>query len=141
MPTVLTGMPVVSPGAMVDGTWIPAGVVCQSSPFAMQRNPKNFHDPLHFRPERWLPTEHRRHDRKFDNDARSGFLPFSQGPRMCTGKEIAWWESRVFFGKLLWTFDLELIPGRTVDFDRDLRGWGIFEKPIFNVKFIQVLRV
>ena len=40
VPIVLAGMSCVGPGAMVDGTWIPAGVVCQSSPFTMQRSPQ-----------------------------------------------------------------------------------------------------
>ncbi|KAK7731055.1 hypothetical protein SLS53_008857 [Cytospora paraplurivora] len=140
VPTVLTGMPCVSPGARVDGIWIPAGVVCQSSPFAMQRNPQNFYDPLSFRPERWLPAEHRLYSPQFDSDARKDFLPFSQGPRMCTGREIAWWQSRVFLAKVLWSFDLQLVPGTKVDLDRELKGWGIFEKPAFSVRFVPVLR-
>ncbi|ROW06244.1 hypothetical protein VPNG_08063 [Cytospora leucostoma] len=140
VPTVLTGMPCVSPGAMVDGTWIPAGVVCQSSPFSMQRNPQNFHDPLNFRPERWLSADHKLYNPAVDSDARKDFLPFSQGPRMCTGREIAWWQSRVFLGKVLWAFDLQLVPGKKVDLDKELKEWGIFAKPAFSVRFVPVLR-
>ncbi|KAF3064718.1 hypothetical protein GL218_01478 [Daldinia childiae] len=55
MPGVLTGMSVVCPGALVDGTFIPKGVICQPSAFALARNLRNFHKPLDFRPERWLP--------------------------------------------------------------------------------------
>ncbi|RYP35915.1 hypothetical protein DL767_003604 [Monosporascus sp. MG133] len=101
MPNVLTGMPVVSPGPVVDGTFIPKGVICPSSPFALARSPRNFCEPLRFRPERWLPEEHPLYDTRFANDGRKGFRPFSQGPRMCAGKEIAWWQSRVFIAKIL----------------------------------------
>ncbi|TVY78282.1 Cytochrome P450 monooxygenase radP [Lachnellula suecica] len=138
MPSVLTGMPVVSPGAMVDGTFILKGVVCQSSPFAMARNPHNFHEPLSFRPERWLPKDHPLYEPRFAYDNGKAFLPFSQGPRMCAGKEIAWWQSRVFIAKVLWTFDLEMVSGQQVDMDRDLRGWGMYEKPEIRVKFLAV---
>ncbi|KAI6084451.1 cytochrome P450 [Hypoxylon rubiginosum] len=122
MPNLPSGLPVVSPGAMVDGTFIPKGVVCQSSSFSLARSPRNFHEPLHFRPERWLPEDHPLYDQRFESDRRKEFHPFSQGPRICTGREIAWWQSRVFIAKVLWTFDLELVDGQQVDVDKDLRG-------------------
>ncbi|KAK5992617.1 Cytochrome P450 monooxygenase TwmD [Cladobotryum mycophilum] len=140
MPNVLTGMPVVSPGAVVDGIYIPKGVVCQSSPFALARSPRNFRDPLTFRPERWLPEKHPLYDPQFADDNRKGFQPFSQGPRMCAGKEVAWWQSRVFISKVLWTFDLEMTAGQQIDMDRDLRGWGMYKKPDVRVRFVPIER-
>lgn len=55
---------------------------------------------------------------------------------MCSGKEIAWWQIRVFIAKTLWKFDLHGVPGANVDMDRDLRGWGMYEKPDFHVRFV-----
>ncbi|PHH88581.1 hypothetical protein CDD83_7349 [Cordyceps sp. RAO-2017] len=136
MPGILTGMPVVSPGAAVDGVFIPKGVVCQSSSFALARNPRHFRDSLRFRPERWLAKEHRLFDERFADDDVKSFYPFSQGPRMCSGREIAWWQSRVFLAKVLWTFDLSMVVGQDVDLDRDLRGWGMYKKPEVRVRFI-----
>jgi cytochrome P450 len=81
---------------------------------------------------------HPLYDPQFADDNAKGFLPFSQGPRMCAGKEIAWWQSRVFIAKVLWTFDLEMVSGQQVDMDRDLRGWGMYEKPEIRVKFLVV---
>ncbi|OTA64848.1 cytochrome P450 [Hypoxylon sp. EC38] len=117
MPNLPSGLPVVSPGAMVDGTFIPKGPLC-------------------FRPERWLPEDHPLYDRRFEGDNRKGFHPFSQGPRICTGREIAWWQSRLFIAKVLWTFDLEMVRGQQVNIDRDLRGWGIYQKPEVYVRFV-----
>ncbi|KAI1501375.1 cytochrome P450 [Biscogniauxia marginata] len=122
MPGILSGMPVVSPGAVVDGTFIPKGVICQSSSFALARSPRNFRDPLSFRPERWLPVDHPLYDIQFSEDNRKGFHPFSQGPRICAGREIAWWQSRLFIAKVLWTFDMEIVGGQHIDMDEDLRG-------------------
>lgn len=161
-PPLLTGMPVTSPGAMVDGIYVPKGVrqieiflvvvralsyqlsqspqvVCQSSLFALARGPRNFREPLKFRPERWATSEdsHAPFDSQFNDDDLKGFHPFSQGPRMCSGKEIAWWQIRVFVAKTLWKFDLYGIPGAKVDMDRDLRGWGMYEKPDFHVRFVR----
>ncbi|KAI0382376.1 cytochrome P450 [Hypomontagnella monticulosa] len=140
MPGLLTGMPVVSPGAMVDGTFIPKGVICQSSIFALGRDPRNFLHPLEFRPERWLPEGHPLHDPQFASDNRKGFQPFSQGPRICSGREIAWWQSRLFLAKALWMFDLELVPGQQLDVDRDLRGWGMYRKPEVRLRFVLASR-
>ncbi|KAJ5274000.1 hypothetical protein N7478_009125 [Penicillium angulare] len=135
MPNVLTGMPVVSPGAMVDGAYIPKGIICQSSPLALARSANNFRDPISFRPERWLKEGHPLYDSQFARDNRKGFHPFSQGPRICAGREIAWWQSRLFLAKVLWTFDLEMVYGQHVDMEKDLRGWGMYEKPEISVRF------
>lgn len=57
---------------------------------------------------------------------------------MCTGREIAWWQIRVFVAKVFWRFDLEQAPGAgsDSDMDKDLRGWGMYEKPEFRVRFV-----
>lgn len=142
MPPLLTGMPVESLWALVGRTYIPKGVVCQSSTFALARNPRNFHRPLEFRPERWLSADegHPLFDPHFAADNRKGFQPFSQWPRMCSGREIAWWQSRVFLAKVLWKFDPEGVPGlnNKADLDRDTRGWGMYVKPEFQVRFMPV---
>lgn len=110
--------------------------VCQTSFIALARNPKNFHLPTEFRPERWLDQSHPLYDSTFEGDNRDGLRPFSQGPRMCPGKEIAWWESRIFVAKTLWAFDLALLEGQNWDMRRDLKAWGMWVKPEVMVKFI-----
>ncbi|KAH9902215.1 cytochrome P450 [Xylariomycetidae sp. FL2044] len=137
----INGMPVFSPGAMVDGTYIPKGVRCQTSTFALARSPRNFRDPLLYKPQRWLPHDHRLFEPKFANDNTEDFFPFSQGPRACAGKEIAWRQSRLFIAKVLWTFDIALIPGHSpIVFDRDLKAFGWWEKPQLNVRFSEARR-
>lgn len=61
---------------------------------------------------------------------------------MCAGKEIAWWQIRVFLAKVLWKFDLELVsgPDGAEGIDRVLRGWAMYEKPEVRVKFSPVAR-
>ncbi|KAI0147679.1 cytochrome P450 [Xylariaceae sp. FL1272] len=134
-PGLLTGMPVTSPGALVDGHFVPRGVVCQSSIFSLARNPRNFTDPLSFRPERWLPLDHPLYDSMFAEDKRKDFHPFSQGPRVCSGREIAWWQSRLFVAKLLWSFDLEMCADDPLNIDKDVRGWGMYVRPAMRVRF------
>ncbi|KAI1352028.1 cytochrome P450 [Xylaria sp. FL0043] len=132
-----TGMPRRSPGAMVDGHYIPKGIVCQTSFFTIARSPRNFHDPLSFRPARWLPTEHPRYEQIFVEDKLKGYFPFGLGPRACTGREIAWSQSRLFLAKVLWTFDLQQIRGQDATFDRDYSTHVMWYKPDVRVRFIQ----
>ncbi|KAI1123656.1 cytochrome P450 [Nemania abortiva] len=136
----IDGMPVYSPGAMVDGQFIPKGTTCQFSAFSVTRSSRYFHDPLQYRPERWLPTDDRLYDSKYANDNLEAFAPFSQGPRMCSGKEVAWWQVRLVMAKVLWSFNPELVPGRDVNLERDLTAWAYWVKPELRVRFIPAAR-
>ncbi|TGO71784.1 hypothetical protein BELL_0530g00020 [Botrytis elliptica] len=84
------GLPRMSSGAIVDSNYIPRGVICQISHFAAARNSRYFSDPLEFRPQRWLPSNHPKYDNKYQNDNLKAFLPFNQGPKMCPASAIAW---------------------------------------------------
>jgi cytochrome P450 len=59
-----------------------------------------------FVPERWLPTEHPFHDKRFGNDVQEAAKPFSLGPRGCLGINLAHMEMRHALAKLVWTFDM-----------------------------------
>lgn len=56
--TTPSGMPRVSPGAVVDGVYVRKGVVVQLCSFAAMRHARYFTDPPEFRPQRWLPADH-----------------------------------------------------------------------------------
>ncbi|KAI0484977.1 isotrichodermin C-15 hydroxylase [Xylariaceae sp. FL0804] len=131
-----TGMPRRSPGAVVDGVYIPRGVVCQTSPFTISRDPENFQDPLSYHPERWLPVTHPAYEQRFSNDKLKSTFPFGLGPRACTGREIAWTQARLFLAKVLWTFDLVQTRGQDATFDRDFSVQLMWNRPEFRVQFV-----
>jgi cytochrome P450 len=160
--TTATGLPRVSPGAMVDGVYVPKGVnstlnllpltivlltnhfptqvVVQLSSFTAMRSPQYFADPLEFHPERWLPPEHPLYSTRYANDNLKAFFPFSLGPRQCTGREIAWSQTRLFLGKVLWTFDLEGVRGHEKSFDKDFRVFVLWDRPELYVRFLPAKR-
>ncbi|KAI6083474.1 cytochrome P450 [Hypoxylon rubiginosum] len=140
--TVLSsnGMARVSPGAMVDGNYIDRGVYVQYGVLAFTRDPRYFHDAHRYRPQRWLPEDHPHWDPAFKNDAREDFHPFSQGPRSCPGMPLAWRQTRLFIAKVLWTFDMEKLPGQSIVFENDFRMYGMWQKPEFWVRFHPVQR-
>ncbi|KAI1341981.1 cytochrome P450 [Xylariaceae sp. FL0016] len=137
---LINGMPVYSPGAIVDGNYIPRNTTCQISGFSMARSPRYFRDPLSYRPERWLPEDHGLYSERYSGDQLDAFMPFSQGPRMCSGKEVAWRQARLVLAKVLWSLDLEKVPGQDVDLEKDLKTWGYWVKPELRVRFVAMDR-
>ncbi|KAI0112012.1 cytochrome P450 [Nemania sp. FL0031] len=133
---IINGMPVYSPGAIVDGHYIPKGTTCQFNTFSVSRSPRYFHDPHQYRPQRWLPTDHVLFEAKFANDNLASFSPFGQGPRICVGREVAWWQARLVMAKILWTFDVHIAPGQKVSLESDLKAWGYWVKPELRVRFL-----
>lgn len=83
-PPTAFGLPRESPGAMVDGVWIPKGTVVHTSSWTTTHDERYFTNPRSFIPERWLPPLHPRADATFNGDDHNAARPFSLGPRGCT---------------------------------------------------------
>lgn len=114
--------------------------MCQVSSFSAARNPSYFRDPLEFRPQRWLSPDHPEYDTRYADDQLKSFYPFGIGPRMCTGREIAWHQTKVFVAKVLWSFDMEGVRGVDKDFNRDFRVHVMWYRPELWVRFVPVKR-
>ncbi|KAI0142808.1 cytochrome P450 [Xylariaceae sp. FL1272] len=135
LPSNNTGLPRVSPGGTVDGTYMPRGTTAQTSIFAASRSPRHFRYPLSFVPRRWLRPEHPLYDSIFAGDRGKELFPFSSGPRQCPGKEIAWTQARLFVGKVLWSFDLGTCSIPIPDIEKDFVHYGFWVKPEFQLSF------
>ena len=110
----------------------------QTSIFTLTRSSRFFYDPLYYRPQRWLPSEHQLYDSAFKNDYRKGFYPFSLGSRACIGRHLAWMQGQLFVAKVLWTFDLVKVPGQQFDLEKTLLHYGFLAKPELQVRFLPV---
>ncbi|KAK2058345.1 cytochrome P450 [Colletotrichum caudatum] len=128
------GLPRYSPGALVDGEYIPKGVVVQNASFATTHSPKYFHRPREFWPERFLPQDHKWYDESFSHDYFKAFKPFSLGPRACPGREIGMMQARITLAKLVWAYDMELVNTET-DWDKESKLYFIYERPKVQVSF------
>ncbi|KAI1343575.1 cytochrome P450 [Xylariaceae sp. FL0016] len=95
-----------SPGASVDGRYIPAGTSVSTDVWCLQHSERYWKAPWSFRPERWLED---------NGDDKGAFQPFSEGPRVCLGMGLAYMEMRLVLAKLVWNYDWEL--------DDACRGW------------------
>jgi hypothetical protein len=112
----------------------------QSCIWALARHPDFFHQPLRFRPQRWLTASHPLHNPAFANDHLKSLHPFSLGPRSCIGREMAWTQAKLFLAKVLWEFDVSAVEEQGFDLEKNLLHYGFFEKPETYVRFVPVLR-
>jgi cytochrome P450 len=126
LPSNLTGLPRISPGAIVEGKHIPKGTHVQSCLWVLARHPDYLHEPLRFQPQRWLPGSHPMHDCEFVNDHLKRLHPFSLGPKVCEGREMAWMQAKLFIAKVLWTYDVLEVEGQDFDLERYLLRYSFF---------------
>ncbi|KAI4665836.1 uncharacterized protein J4E78_003301 [Alternaria triticimaculans] len=98
-----------------------------TSHLAMYSSPNNFRLPESFIPERWLG------DPRFTSDERSALQPFHVGPRDCLGKNMALHEMRLIMSKVLFNFDLELLP-ECRNWIADQKIYSLWEKTPLMVK-------
>lgn len=138
-PPVPAGSPRVSPGAIVDGYYIPKGTIVSVSTWSVSRSEDYFHKASEFHPERWLPEDHALYDIAYKNDVKDASKPFLLGPRGCLGINLAYMEMRVILSRIVWEFDLELLSV-DVDWDRDIMLRLLWQKPELRVGFRPAVR-
>ncbi|OAR03136.1 hypothetical protein LLEC1_06591 [Akanthomyces lecanii] len=121
-----------SPGAQINGEYVPKDTKVSVYQWATYRNPEHFTDPDDFRPQRWLPATHPLYDARYKNDNKDVFKPFSFGTRDCIGKNLAMNELRLIASRLLHRFDYELAPGQE-DWMASQRSYVVWEKGELNI--------
>ncbi|KAK1595399.1 cytochrome P450 [Colletotrichum navitas] len=125
-PPAAFGLPRFSPGAVVDGHYVPEGVTVSAEPFPIARDPRYWKEPDCFKPERWVGDGF--------GDVKEASRPFSLGPRACLGINLAYMEMRLVLAKMCWKYDWELV-------DKDMDWFGrsrlhvFWKRPALNVTF------
>jgi cytochrome P450 len=100
----------------VGGYLVPRGANVLLSPWVVHRDPAVWPEPDEFRPERFAG----------DPPARTAYLPFGDGPRMCVGNRFAEAELRIVLATLLPRVGLTLVDHAEVrpEGDATLRPRG-----------------
>ena len=93
-------------GATISGQQIPGGSTVGMAILHVHQSEEIFEDALSFKPDRWL-----REDAK---DLEQWLVPFSRGPRMCFGVNLAWCELYIAFATMVRRFDMA-IDGTTAE--------------------------
>lgn len=119
--------------ATISGYPVPPNIQVGVHPMSANTSPANFHDPLSFVPDRWLPDSQSDPTSPFHNDNRDARQPFSVGPRNCIGKNLAFSEMRQILARVLWNFDLELMEEQTVKWEKQ-KSFGVWDKGPLSVR-------
>jgi cytochrome P450 len=125
-PPVAFGLPRVSPGAIVSGHYIPEGTLVSTQSWTSKHDPRYWHDPDAFLPERWIGDGF--------GDRKEAFNPFSLGPRACLGINLAYLELRVILAKMVWAYEWEMVD-KDVDWVRDNKMYLLWMKPEMKMRF------
>ncbi|KUJ11632.1 cytochrome P450 3A17 [Mollisia scopiformis] len=131
-PAALTP-PRISPGANIDGNYIPEGTKIWIHQWSTYHRNSNFAMADNFIPERWLPQSHAYYEPQFANDNQACMQPFSYGPRNCIGKNLAYAEIRLAMAKMAWNFEIEIMPECT-SWMEGQKVFTVFQKPPLFVK-------
>lgn len=97
---------VAAADTVVAGVAVPSGAIVVVSPWVVHRHRRHWEAPDAFRPERFLPGA--------PPPARYTYLPFSLGPRVCTGAMFGLYEAMICLATLAQRFRLRLAPGAAV---------------------------
>ncbi|KAL4948588.1 cytochrome P450 [Aspergillus filifer] len=124
-----------SGGAVINGTWFPAGCLVGSGIYSIQHKEAHFSDPHTFRPERWLlSTEGEQAPADIVNHEPAAYGPFQIGSRGCVGKAIALQELLLTMAHVFVRMDFEAVDdqGRQVVVEEPVRKPvpGVTELPI-----------
>ncbi|KAJ5690479.1 hypothetical protein N7462_004871 [Penicillium macrosclerotiorum] len=117
-PVVPSGQPRVTPpeGLVIDEVSIPGDTIIIVPQYLVQRDPRNFKLPLEFIPERWLDEQ-----KELVLDDRA-FYPFSIGPYICVGRQLAYLKLRMALISIAREFDISLAPGENgKSFNEDVK--------------------
>jgi len=126
-------------GRMIDQHSIPEGTNILLHTYSIQRDPRYFSPyPEDFWPDRWLAPEHRKSlndvSKPLDNNIKvvhdsRAFIPFSIGPRVCVGKNLAMNEIRIVVSSIVQKFDMRFADGFNSDeWTTGLKDFFLLEK-------------
>ncbi|KAL4973650.1 cytochrome P450 [Aspergillus desertorum] len=124
-PPVPLGGARVSPGAYVDGVYVPAGVEVSTSLYALHHNAEYFNNPYRFAPERWLNPE--------STDRKEAVQPFLLGSRSCIAKYFAQQMLLLTLASFFVEFDGQYL-GRVKNWTTESRCYAFWELPELKVQ-------
>ncbi|TVY78561.1 Versicolorin B desaturase [Lachnellula suecica] len=124
------GLPRLVPkgGGFVCGHFLPEYTHVTVNPTAIAFSEANFRRAEKFLPDRFLPQHLR--PAEFDGDIRSNQHPFSLGSRSCLGKPLAMAQIGLILAKMVWSFDIEAVSGRTLDWMTQKTFIVVEKKPV-----------
>ena len=119
LPSVWTFMKEPTEDVEVRGYHIPKGSQVMICPYIVHRDPRWWHHPTVFDPDRFAPERESR-------IRKGAYVPFSGGSRVCLGKAFALLESRIILGTMLQRINpaipADYVPDKLAELSMHPRG-------------------
>ena len=127
---VPAGLPRLVPegGATVCGHFLPAHTHVTVNPTALSYSDAHFFRADTFLPDRFLPAALR--PKEFAEDRRASQQPFGLGPRNCIGRPLALAQLRLVLARMVWSFELEMAPGRGLEWMKQKTYIVVQKEPV-----------
>ncbi|KAL2850177.1 cytochrome P450 [Aspergillus pseudoustus] len=120
-----------SPGALIQGFYVPAGTEVYTETYTMQRRPEYWYAPDEYHPERWFE---RSEGSPYAQDVHEAFKPFSSGPRACLGREMALQTLRLTTALLVYHFDIEMLNEDRFIWENDTESRMVYSQ--YHIKAV-----
>ncbi|KAK4493408.1 hypothetical protein RD792_017691 [Penstemon davidsonii] len=132
VPLLLTRFP--TKDSTIGGYSIPKNTTVFINACSIQRDPSIWHNPLKFKPERFLDTEE-----KMDFSGNTfSYIPFGSGRRLCPGTPLAERMMVHLLASLLHSFEWKLPKGETLDMSEKF-GIGLKKNtPLFVIPSLRL---
>ncbi|KAK5624404.1 hypothetical protein RRF57_000120 [Xylaria bambusicola] len=117
-------------GLVVQGEYYPPGTIVGTVPWADTHNPDVYGDAEVFRPERWIVNGANQEEVA---RLRSNLRPFSSGPGVCPGRNLALAEIMITVARTLYRFQIRRAPGSTLGGGHPGLGWGCTDEKQFQM--------
>ncbi|KAI0265867.1 high nitrogen upregulated cytochrome P450 monooxygenase 2 [Gloeopeniophorella convolvens] len=98
--------------------------------YSMHRDPRNFHTPDTYLPERWLSK-----DAPAGEHNPAAFIPYSYGPTSCAGKNLATLEMRMVLCWIIRQFHLSKTPDLNLEeWEARVKEWFVLHQDPLNIR-------
>ena len=117
LPTLLP-REVLSGGLHTENYFFPAGTIIGVPIYTLQHNEEYFDQPFTYNPSRWLlhgsPGTREGEGVTADSleQQKKAFVPFSTGPRVCIGRNLALMELEIILARVLWLYNIRVECGK-----------------------------
>lgn len=112
--------------------------IVSTNGWSITRRPDYFFEHEKFHPERWLPAGHKYSDILFCNDLKEVSQPFSIGPRICLGKDLAYAELKLLLARLAWEYEWEIVNNTGFDWDKERKFQALWMLPQMRMRYKRI---
>lgn len=99
---------------------LPAGTIVFANTWALHHDENEYSNPHEFQPGRWLDNKYgtiTENTARYNSEQRKLTYSWGNGRRICSGQKLAENSLQIVIAKMVWAFDIDVLPGKGEDVD------------------------